>query len=1143
MSQQPLTPLPIAPDPNKPQNTAATPENIVWVSASAGSGKTKVLTDRVLRLLLPDPAERWQGTPPHRLLCITYTKAGAAEMALRVNDKLGKWAVMPEPQLAEDLAKLTGETPRAGMIAASRKLFADVLDCPGGLKIMTIHAFCQSVLGRFPLEAGVNPDFTIIDDQIADEILSQVLDRILLQAQTNKDGDLAQAFRRLAVMLQLDDLVKNIRSVLRNPDALEEYFHRQQTLPILEGDLLEALGAARTASIASVQTEFISATPEAALRPLITAFAQETKTLQKIGIEMQAWLDLPDDERVPKIDTYASALLTTTGTARKLGKFADNDPSAADLFNRECNRLLEYQDKIAVIRQAQNTAALLILARTALQGYEEEKKHRDGLDYHDLIRKTDALLQSTSAQWVHFKLDGGIDHILMDEAQDTNPHQWSILEHLSSEIFSGIGRDAQSPRSLFVVGDKKQSIFSFQGADPRAFDRMQAFFTERATEAERELKRIPLEVSFRSAPPVLKLVDTVFETPELRAQIGLQPLETLKHYSHFSGNAGLVELWPLLIKPKPEKSNEWRLPFITPDDTAAQESLAEQIAQEIWGWISKGEILESQGRALTPGDILILVRTRTPLVHELVRQLKRRGIPVSGVDRLTLGDQIGVQDLLALAKFVRLPADEFSLACVLKSPLVGMSEDDLMELALGRPEGLWETLQSRGPQPVATWLSSLVTVGHKASPFEFLEACLNQACPADPQGSGWRAMTKRLGNDVIDPLEELISLCLKLEGQGVRTLEDLILWQQKTEVQIKREMEEAGGQVRIMTVHASKGLEAPVVIMPDTTSAPSRSTLDKFLWPEDSGLKAPLWAARSGESCTAFNRAQDAQLDDQRAESSRLLYVALTRARDRLYIMGAQSKASSAPTWYSLVQEAFLRLDNIEETANGRKRITSSQTGPVKDRSREEGIQQSIETTPSWLLVPPQAEQVKPRPFSPSRQDDATLSPLTHSPIDAAHPHRFIRGNITHKLFQFLPDLPAEKRRNAAFYYIERAGADLPEETRTSILEETFRVLDDPDFASVFSEGSLAEVPITGTLPDGRIISGQIDRLVIQDGTILIVDYKTNRPSPRNADDIPEIYRAQLKAYRDALAEIYPKSLIRCALLWTDQPLLMPVTI
>lgn len=1143
MSQEFITDLPKSPDPNIPQREAATPDSHVWVSASAGSGKTKVLTDRVLRLLLPDPQGRWHGTLPHKILCITYTKAAAAEMSLRVNEQLGRWAVLDEPALVEDLTKLTGETPKANLIDAARKLFADVLDCPGGLKIMTIHAFCQSVLGRFPLEAGVNPDFSVVDDTVADEILAAVLDTTLLTAQTDRNGDLAQAFRQLAVIMQLDDLIKNIRLLIGSPDKIENIFTRQPTLSSLEGEIRTSLGLKPGQTSETLCEELTQSISEPHLRALITALSGQSDKVQGYAARLQSWIDLPLAERQTRLDLLERGLLTKEDTPLHLYKFNQKEPEHFAVFERLCDKLLAHKDKIKILRQSTHTASLLILARAALSGYEDEKKHRDGLDYHDLIRKTEALLKSTSAQWVHFKLDGGIDHILMDEAQDTNPHQWSILEHLSSEIFAGTGRDTDSPRSLFVVGDKKQSIFSFQGADPKSFDRMQNFFAEKAVISERSLKQIPLEVSFRSAPPVLKLVDTVFETPELKEMIGVPPSEKLVHYSYSPGNAGLVELWPLLIKPKQEKSDTWKLPFGEPDDVAAQESLAENIAQEIYFWLQKGETLESQGRKVTPGDILILVRTRTPLVHELVRQLKRRNIPVSGIDRLKLGAQIGVQDLLALAKFIRLPADEFSLACVLKSPLIGMTEDELMKLALGRADGLWETLQSHGPADIRDWLQHLITTGKTAAPFEFLESILNRPCPADPAGTGWRAMTRRLGNDVIDPLEELVSLCLKLEGQGVRTLEDLILWQQKTEVEIKREMKESGGQIRIMTVHASKGLEAPIVILPDTVSAPNRSTLDKFLWPEDSGLPIPLWSARSADSCAVFHRAQDALLEDQRAESARLLYVALTRARDRLYIMGAQGKNTNAVTWYSLVNEAFARLDGVIDAGNGRKRLSSMQTAPSKDRTKETIIKASIDEPPVWLAIPPQMETLPPRPFSPSRADEIRSPEQIHSPIDAVHPHRFLRGNITHKLFEILPALPVKNRRQAADYYVGRAGKDLPEDVRTSIIEETFRILEDTDFASVFGEGSLAEVPVTGKLPDGRIINGQIDRLVILDNTVLIIDYKTNRPSPQNADQIPQIYRDQLQAYHDALREIYPKSLIKCALLWTDQPLLMPVVI
>ena len=1139
------------PDPNALQQTASAPEDLVWVSASAGSGKTKVLTDRVLRLLLPDPQGRWLGTAPHRLLCITFTKAAAAEMALRVNKSLGRWAVLGESDLAQELQMLTGQVATPPLIAAARKLFADVLDCPGGLKILTIHSFCQSVLGRFPLEAGVNPDFTVLDEQMSQELLAKALDHSLIEAQSARDGDMSKAFRRLAVIVQLDDLVKNIRMILQKPELLETYVSRQEDLSTLSGTLLAGLGLDPAATSEGLTEIFISQTPEFKLRALIAALANGTDTLKDIAMGMQEWLDLASDERAEKIDLYKKSILTNKGTARKLGKFANAEVSHSELFERECSRYLAYQDQVNSVIQSELTASLMILARSVWNGYENLKKCQDALDYNDLIRKTDKLLQSTSGKWVHFKLDGGIDHILMDEAQDTNRHQWNIIRHLTSEIFDGDGASRATPRSLFVVGDKKQSIFSFQGADPEAFDRMQGYFRTRATDIDREMKIVPMEISFRTTTPVLSLVDNVFDSPELRRQIGLDPSTPLTHYSFRDRYAGLVELWPLITKPKKVKADHWELPFLDPHSDEAQESLAEQIASQVSFWLQKGEILESQGRPLTPGDILILVRTRTPLVHELVRQFKRRDIPVSGIDRLTLGDQIGVQDLLALARFVRLPDDEFSLACVLKSPLVGWDDDDLMRLALNRPETLWSTLKTEGQSEVTSWLETLIDLGRTAAPFEFLESILNHACPADPEGTGWRAMTRRLGHDVVDPLEELVSLALKLEAQGVRTLDDLILWQQKTDVQIKREMEEAGSQIRIMTVHASKGLEAPVVILPDTTSVPTLRSVDPFIWPDSSSLRVPLWAGRSEERCDAFVTAQAEKLEAQRAESSRLLYVALTRARDRLYIMGAQSGNSQAATWYSLVHDAFSRLAGVETLENGRKRLVSAQTASASAHQDQKKATTELPAPPAWLASSPQEEDRRPHPYTPSRGDDASLSASFHtmtetappSPISVSHPLRFQRGVITHKLFQFLPDLPDDRRADAAQYYVRRAGRDLSEDIQTSIVNETLTVLRDPHFAAVFGPGSLAEVPITGVLSDQRLINGQIDRLVITADEILIVDYKTNRPSPRSADEIPEIYRQQLRAYRDTLAQIYPNLLIKCALLWTDQPLLMPVPI
>jgi ATP-dependent helicase/nuclease subunit A len=1129
-------PLPEAPDPDVQQRKASAPDSLVWVSASAGSGKTTVLTNRVLRLLLPDPEGRFPGTPPHRLLCITFTKAAAAEMALRVQKNLSAWAVMEEGELSKKLHDLTGHQPDAAMIRAARKLFADVLDCPGGLKLLTIHSFCQSVLGRFPLEAGITPDFSVMDEPQAQDMFDLALEDVLLRSQRMGNNDEGESFRLLAPFLTLDDLRANIRDILRHPERLEAAFASQTTLETLTASLKSFFGLSPDASIRTLGEAFIAATPFQDLRRALETMMSGKKTIQAMAIGIQNWLDSP--EKLEQLDLLKTALLTQKNKPRSLGKLCDDDPECYALIEAETRRLLRYCDDLNIIRQATATASLMILARAVLRNYEDRKMRIGALDYDDLIRKTDELLKKTSGQWVHYKLDGGIDHILMDEAQDTNPHQWNIIRNLSEEIFSG---NSGRLRSLFVVGDEKQSIFSFQGADPVSFEAMRAYFERKSAEAEREMIRVPLEVSFRSSPPVLQLVDTVFESEHLRRRIGIPSEAALRHYSRRSKEAGLAELWPLQPKAPSKASDQWILPFAQQTAQAATGSLAEQIASQIHFWLQRGEILESQGRPINAGDILILVRTRNALVNDLIRQLKRRNLPVSGIDRLILSDQIGVQDLMSLARFARLPDDEFSLACLLRSPLLGCEEEELMRLALNRPSSLWTSVQNQASPALVSWLQEIISFGRTAAPFEFFEFALNRPCPADPQGTGWRAMTARLGSDVIDPLEELMSLCLRLEDQGIRTLESLIVWQQKNPVEIKREMEEAGSQIRIMTVHASKGLEAPIVILPDTTSVPTRQKTERFLWPDQSGLAAPLWSSSSSNECATFSEAREALLENQFDEYARLLYVALTRARDRIYIMGLENGPKQMErSWYHMIEAAFNRMDNVEVLDNGRRRISAIQSAPAKDR-RTAKPTLAPEETPAWLQHPPPADQAMPKPFSPSREESANLP--AHSPLDPAQPYRFRRGIVTHKLLQFLPDIEDSMREDAARHYVARAGHDLPHSIQDSIVTETLAVLRDPDFAPVFGPGSLAEIPVTGRLSDGRIISGQIDRLIIGADTILIVDYKTNRPSPHNEKDVPDPYVRQLRAYRDALALIYPNHLISCALLWTDQPLLMPVTI
>lgn len=1144
------SPLPDSPDPNIPQRAASEPEAIAWVSASAGSGKTKVLTDRVLRLLLPDPQGRWTGALPHRLLCITFTKAGAAEMSLRVQKRLSAWAVMPESGLSNELHALCGQQPDAAMIRAARRLFADVLDCPGGLRILTIHSFCQSVLGRFPLEAGVSPNFTVLDSAPADQLFSQCIDTVLLGAQAGA-GRLGEAFDLLAPALDLDALRREAQGVLKRPEDLEAALSGITSLSGLQSRIAAGLGLPAEVTAESLFLDFNARIDESALRAAIGDLAGSNETNKAMGLGLQIWLDRDASGRGQSINGLLDAVLTQKGELRSTReKFARDFPGHVEQLGILKSHIDTWKDATQALNQSRMTAALLWLARAILERYETEKRKQGALDFNDLIRRTDKLLSSSGSAWVHFKLDGGIDHILMDEAQDTNHLQWSIFDHLRQEIFTGLGRENGQPRSVFVVGDEKQSIFGFQGADPAGFNEMRERIAAESAAIDRDFRPVQLEVSFRTTPPVLEVVDQTFAGPVLHRRLGLPPGTTLRHFSHRAREAGLVELWPLVPKVKKDKKDPWTLPFDPPEAERTVTTLPAQIAQQISVWLQSGETLGSTGEALRPGDILVLVKTRNAFVHELVRQLKKRHIPVTGVDRMVLTDQIGVQDCLALARFARLPADDFSLACVLKSPLVGWDDDRLMQIAIPRPHTLWEAVQASGDVQVSAWLEALIAAGQAGSPFEFFETALNLASPAGL--SGWKAMTGRLGLDVADPLNELLSLCLQLESQGVRTLDDLLVWAQKNKVEIKREMDEGlpgtRGQVRIMTVHAAKGLEAPVVILPDTTSSPMRHKIDALIWPDASGAAVPLWSASPSSGCKAYISAGDRVFARAEDEYARLLYVALTRARDRLYIMGTETSNSAFErSWYKLVADAFSALPAAQTLPDARRRLVSAQQAPLRETRTAKEKDLSAQPFPSWLGREAPAEPALPKKLTPSRLDEDESGERArvpaYSPFDPVRPARVLRGTLTHTLFQFLPDIDDGNREDAARFYLTRAGRGLSEAIREEILNETLAVLRDPVFAPVFAPGSLAEVPVTGLLNDGRVISGQIDRLVITQGEILIVDYKTNRPSPVSADQVPASYRNQLRAYRDALALIHPNLLIKCAILWTDQPVLMPVAI
>jgi len=1122
------------------QIIAADPSQSVWVGANAGTGKTRVLIDRILRLLLA-------GVPAQRILCLTFTKAAATEMATRLNRKLGEWAVLAADPLMHDLSGLLGRDADDQTRQIARSLFAKTLDTPGGLKIRTIHSFCESLLGRFPVEAGIAPHFSIIDERATLDLRREARDQLMVAA-AGDDLELGQAFDLLAALVDEDSFGKVMGELDSSRQQLESLLHRHGRV----AGIVAAIRGRLDLEPDDTEEKLIenaTGLDAVALQMAADVLADGSRTDQERGQIIRDWVGQPGN-RLATFDQYKSVYITATGTAKASSsiitrKRQDAHPAALMALLAEQDRVLAVLERLKSLAIVAATEALLTIGERMSSTYRALKARRALLDYDDLILKAGDLLEDGRAAWVHYKLDGGIDHILVDEAQDTSPQQWRVISLLAQDFFAGdgAGDDRRAlPRTVFAVGDQKQSIYSFQGADPAEFVRMREYFADRANAVERRWQQVDLSLSFRSVWTVLNLVDQVFGSDEARD--GLVPDgNPVRHQSSRDGQAGQVELWPPLTPIEGPDDDPWDAPVDQLSQKSPVVRLAERIARTIRGWLDTGELLPSTGRAVTGGDIMILVRTRGQFAEEMVRQLKHRQIPVAGSDRMILLNQIAVMDLVAAGRFVLLPEDDLTLAALLKSPLVGLDDAALFDLAHGRPGSLWQALRRQrvaNPQvgEVLDRLQSWLSMADFTPPYEFYSSLLNG-------GQGRRKLLGRLGPDAADPIDEFMNLCLDFERDHPPSLEGFLDWLEAGETQIKRDMEHGGNQVRVMTIHGAKGLQSNVVFLPDTCSMPQARQSSRLYWEKSGNDPLVFWPVVKGNE----ERICQALAEQLRAESlreyRRLLYVGLTRARDRVYVCGWQGKNDRDPgCWYDLVEQALRRNDQTEtfdlEAGETGLRLSSAQQAPPDNISTPADDRVATTRLPEWAQVPPRDEPAPPDPLSPSHEDSA--EPPVLSPLQGASTRRFQRGLLIHKLLESLPGLPPSKRRDAARRYLALPTHALERPVQQDIADETMAMLEDPALAPIFGPDSQPEVPLVGsvvTKTGVRVISAQLDRLLVSGDQVIVIDYKTNRPPPRIAADVPVAYLRQMAAYRVALRQIYPAKTVQAVLLWTDGPTVM----
>ena len=1102
----------------EPSVIASDPEISAWVAANAGAGKTYTLANRVARLLM------LPGTKPERILCLTFTKAAAAEMQGRLFKQLGEWSMLPDQDLRAAIVGIGGDAH--GDLAQAQRLFAGALETPGGLKVLTLHGFCQVVLSRFPIEAGIPPAFDVLDDQSARELVAVARQHILERAGTG-EAKLADAVAHLVT----ETSEARLTGIL---DAALGADRRKLDRLLADADISAlarkpfGLDADETAQ--SVAQGFCGALSReiAQLREVQSWLGGGTANDVKAAARLASFLA----ESSGGFDLIGQFLLTAEGERRKTMATKKLSDARPDLLTY----LLSLQDRYCDAAERHRAARAAGLAQSALtlidavsREYRRSKRLRGVLDYDDLIVETRNLLDKRgAAQWVLYKLDHGIDHLLIDEAQDTSPEQWEIVKKLTEEFFAGTGIERRNPRTIFAVGDEKQSIFSFQGADPAQFEINRQHFDEKVRAAGQDLRSVPLITSRRSVPEILTFVDTVFASEAARAGLTSRG-EAIEHRAHREHDKGGIEFWPTLKPDDADDSDPWAPVDALPKDSPASR-LAAQVAEKILGWLDSGARLPGHDAPIQPRDIMILLPRREPFGSEVIRQMKLRRIPVAGADRVRLTEQIAAMDLIALGRFVLQREDDLNLAALLRSPLCGLGEDDIFALAHNRTGDLWQALSAQQGAFAAAhqFLSQMLERADYAPPFEFYSHALTAL-------GGRERLLARLGPESADAIEEFLSLTLTHERSHSSSLESFLHWVEAGGVEIKRDMERSRNEVRVMTVHGAKGLEADIVILPDTTSMPGGLNRSEGLLYTEDGVLFPLRSQDAPQVARAARLAADEEL---KREHRRLFYVALTRARDRLCICGFEGKTPfKAESWYALAQAAAKQLDlNLTRGDDEIRTI-----GTVEDRPGEMSTaSQAAPPLPAWTSQPAPREPAIPNPIRPSDIHGAAPSAL--SPLGAG-PARFLRGNVVHALLARLPDMPADQHAGIGLKFARANG--FSESQASDLVRETLAVLDDPLFAAAFGPGSRAEVAIHASRPDLGLkapIMGRLDRLAVSEDQVLILDFKTNHPPPSREADVAPLYLDQMALYRAAAQRIFPGRRIVCGLLFTDGPRLLQLS-
>lgn len=1129
----------------KMQLAAVDPQNNVWLSASAGTGKTQVLSARVLRLLLM-PAVH-----PSEILCLTFTKAGAAEMATRINAVLARWVRLEPTKLAKELSDLGADIDPATQKRA-RTLFARVLDCPGGgLRIDTIHAFSQWLLANFPEEADIPPGAKPMEDRTRELLSREVLSEMLVEADRMADQRLFDAVRYFTIKKDPGSLQSWL---MRCANAEELWKGPAAWMPPMNTRMHSLLGLPADAdedwAYGGLSSDIFPDDRLLAMIPPLEEWGTK-KAKDCLGF-VREWLKLDIEGRKEAYGRFKGTLLKADGTPSL--QFKKPRETHADFAENQewiSQAILQVEERQGLLALAEFLTAAFEIGRAFALRWEAAKRREGLLDFDDLISRAARLLSgSVASDWIRYKLDRQFDHILIDEAQDTNTAQWDIVFSLIDDFFSGEGASGDQLRTIFTVGDFKQAIFGFQGTSPANFANAKAKVRRAIMNVRSNIENssgergvpnwrgLHLDYSYRTSKPLLEFVNAAI------ASIGFDALGLDRPVPDHIGadRPGLVTLWkPVTTFSGNEKGGDEQ------DWLPAHEAvMAEKIAEQVRRWTTGEEPMvlakSKPHRQATAGDIMVLVRKRGALAAQIVAKLHAKGVAVAGVDRLRLGAPLAVKDLMAALRFAAQPLDNLSLANLLVSPLMGWTQDDLLaHVPRAHNLPLWQHL--RGSR--STFVEASV---------ERLKQLLARADYQTPQSllawiltgpwEGRRKLTRRLGSEANDPIDELINAAFAFESAHSASLAGFIQWFDASKEDLKRDADRAGSQLSVLTVHGSKGLQAPIVILADAVGAPGRVgdlALEEAPADPTNGLTIPLPSLsrdqRLGPVLAAQEKAEAASME----EHWRLLYVAMTRAEEALFIGGSlgprdMKNGPHENSWYARL-EAVFEGDELSDDIWGARREWGDRVEPIVGSGDSFG-RNSTPELPDWTTTPIGPEPSPPRPLAPSAagEEQGADPPLPPDALAMAAS----RGVLMHRLLERLPDLPRNEREDAARAWLDRQAGDLDDAARVEMLGSVLKVLDTPEFAQIFSPEALAEVPLAATVGN-TVVAGTADRLMITPEAVTVVDFKTTRRPPDGVDNIPDAAKRQMAAYCAALGTIYPGRKVRAAVLYTHAPALFEI--